>query len=289
MAGGDEIGRVYAESIHGVRLVALERFETRPTRDRLYRNLDGAGFEEAQTIDLAHDEATRSVAMVDLDLDGRLDIVVLRGGQHGAANGTSLVLTNCGELSFARRPLPNRGSRLFSASDLTFGLLDDDLRPDLFLTNGWGGTPSNRGPYRLLLNRTPPRGDAVALELVGSRSNRDAIGAQVELVDQRGRLLGHRLLAYRGRAQDGHRLLFGLGEHPGPVFARVRWPGGRVQRTGELPRNAVRRIREAEPASAGASLATPPPAAPGPGETGTSTSGPAPDRGRERRERTGGR
>ena len=82
------------------------------------------------------------------------------------------------------------------------------------------------------------------LELVGGRSNRDAIGAQVELRTGQGELLGYRLLAYRGMAQDTHLLHFGLGDHAGPVRAHVHWPSGRRSTSRDLRRNQVERILE---------------------------------------------
>ena len=261
-AGEFQVGRFYAPSIRDVRTAGMELFEVQPTRDRLYRNLGGSGFEEIDTVDLAHHRATRSVTMVDLDLNGWPEVAVVRGAHWGIENGKSFVLTNCGERSFGKQPLPNPGARLYSSNQVAFGLLDEDHRPDLFLTNGWGPSPSNRGPYRLLLNDTPPVGDAVLLELVGSRSNRDAIGAQVEIIDDRGQLLGYRLLAYRGLAQDSRLLVFGLGEHEGPVFARIRWPGGREQTTKALTRNKKKRIREPAPASSGVDLLAPAPPPP---------------------------
>jgi hypothetical protein len=242
--GDHEVGVIKGSAIRQLRTRNLERYAVEPTRDRIYRNLAGAGFEELNVGGLVHERVTRSVTMVDVDNNGWLDIAVLRGGQWGASNGRSLVVTNCGGLSFGLSALPNPGSRIYSASELTFGFLDGDVLPDLFLTNGWGPAPGNRGPYRLLLNRSAAAGDAVVLELSGTVSNRDALGAQVEIVDGHGRLLGYRLLADRGRAQDSHRLHFGLGGHAGPVFARVRWPSGQWQTTRELIRNQVLRIVE---------------------------------------------
>lgn len=102
------------------------------------------------------------------------------------------------------------------------GLIDWDLDGDLDL---W------------LVNRTAPRvrllrndwADAnrhLSIRLVGSRSNRDAIGARVEL-----QLDGGRRLVDTVRAGDGFLtqstkwLHFGVGQHPRVVKLRIRWPG----------------------------------------------------------------
>lgn len=242
-----EVGRIKAPGIRELRSPDLEVFPVQPTRDHIYRNLAGADFEEVEAPGLDHGSATRSVTMVDLDSNGWLDVAILRGAQWGSENGRSVLLTNCGGLSFGQRSLPNPGSRIFAANNLTYGMLDNDALPDLFLTNGWGPAPGNRGPQRLLINQSPPVGDSILLELVGSRSNRDAIGAQVELIDDQQQLLGYRLLAYRGLAQDSRLLHFGLGDHTGPVRARIHWPSGLRQTTRILAPNRVERIPEAAP------------------------------------------
>ena len=97
------------------------------------------------------------------------------------------------------------------------GFFNDDGLPDLFYTNGDGLMPSHRGPYQLWFNSSDSPGGYLILELEGGTSNRDAIGAQVELRDAAGALLGYRELgpAY-GRSQDTHKLHFGLADHPGP-------------------------------------------------------------------------
>ncbi len=248
--GDHLVGIISSESIDDVRGEELEKAEFERTSDVLLRNLGGGGFEPVPLPQLEHSHWTTSAALVDLDNNGWLDIALARGGQQGALNGDSVVLMNCGGFAFDAHPLPNPGAEIYRAGELVFGFADGDARPDLFLTNGSHLTPSNRGPYRMLLNRTPAVGAAVMLELVGTRSNRDAVGARVDLLDDAGRLLGSRLLAYRGRAQDSHRLHFGLGEHRGPVRARIRWPSGLRQTTGPLEPNRLTRI--VEPTGAGA-------------------------------------
>lgn len=85
------------------------------------------------------------------------------------------------------------------------------------------------GKAALLRNRSRVQGPPLILELVGTHSNRDGIGARVE-VD-----LGSTMLV---RQRDGSssylscsegRLIVGIETHPSAKQVRVRWPGGRTE------------------------------------------------------------
>ena len=85
-------------------------------------------------------------------------------------------------------------------------------------------------PARLLENRTAPRGSWIGLKLQGRNSNRDAIGARVELRDN-GRLQVREVRSggsYLG--QSDFRVLFNLlSDSPAGLKLRIRWPDGRFQ------------------------------------------------------------
>ncbi|MGH0028863.1 MAG: ASPIC/UnbV domain-containing protein [Myxococcota bacterium] len=73
------------------------------------------------------------------------------------------------------------------------------------------------------------RGANHTAQPVAGASNRDGIGARVE-VTAGGTTQVRELRAGEGlAAQNAGRLLFGLGDHAGPASARVVWPSGRVQ------------------------------------------------------------
>jgi hypothetical protein len=102
-----------------------------------------------------------------------------------------------------------------------FGDLDDDGDLDI-VVNHQDGAPA------ILRNDTPSGNRSIRLRLVGTRSNRDAIGARVEVK------AGDRTL-YRQRKggtslESSHdpRLLIGLGRAPEAVRVVVRWPSGAV-------------------------------------------------------------
>ena len=114
--------------------------------------------------------------------------------------------------------------RAFALADF-----DRDGRLEVFLKN-------RSGPQlRLLKNVLPQLGDAIAFRLRGTRSNRDAIGAQVTV--EAGALRVSKFLQAGSGflSQHSKELFFGVGSETGPVRATVRWPNGLVQRLDDLP------------------------------------------------------
>jgi len=113
--------------------------------------------------------------------------------------------------------------RSYAGRGVAVGDFDNDGDPDvLMLCMG--------EPPRLFRNDTAPGGHWVGLQLVGTRSGHDAIGARVTLTAAgrartRARLGGGSYLT----ASDP-RLLFGLGETTRVDAIEVRWPSGPVER-----------------------------------------------------------
>jgi ASPIC and UnbV/FG-GAP-like repeat len=126
---------------------------------------------------------------------------------------------------------------------------DDDGRLDLYQTNA-------NQPALLYMNRTEGAGNWVELELTGTRSNRDAIGARVRLVARVGDRLETWIREVNGgnaySSQSTKRLHFGLGAATAVESLEIRWPGGEVGKLvaedGRPPIavNAITRIVEGE-------------------------------------------
>ncbi|NNN07429.1 MAG: CRTAC1 family protein [Elusimicrobia bacterium] len=78
----------------------------------------------------------------------------------------------------------------------------------------------------LYRNDTPRRGSWIGLRLIGTKSNRDAIGAAVSAVLDDGRILKRDNYPFNGyAAQSDSRIHFGLGTHRVDKI-RIRWPSG---------------------------------------------------------------
>ena len=100
--------------------------------------------------------------------------------------------------------------------------LDRDGRIDLVIAN-------NNAPPTILMNFLAAAGRWVELELVGSRSNRDAVGAAVRLTVG-GRTMVRTVEAGSGySAQSTHPLHFGLAQAAELESLEVRWPSGEVE------------------------------------------------------------
>ena len=106
-------------------------------------------------------------------------------------------------------------SRAFAVLDF-----DQDGRPDIILK-------SRLGPQvRLLQNNCAGTNHAIAFRLQGTKSNRDAIGARID-VDGQAKWLtaGSEFLS-----QHSKTLLFGLGANTIAKEVTIKWPSGLVQR-----------------------------------------------------------
>ncbi|MAG92748.1 MAG: hypothetical protein CMJ48_03210, partial [Planctomycetaceae bacterium] len=104
--------------------------------------------------------------------------------------------------------------------------VDWDLDGDLDVWHSCRTAPR----LRFVRNETPQARHFVAFKLVGRSSNRDAIGARVELA------LGEKTLIKTVHAGDGYLsqsskwVHFGLGDAASVERVSVRWPGGGVER-----------------------------------------------------------
>jgi hypothetical protein len=171
----------------------------------------------------------------DADLDGRLDVAVANGhvnrasqeryGAPFAQQAQFFLGTASGRFrdvssqvgAYFRRKVVGRG--------LAWADYDNDGLPDLVFSH-------NGGPSSLLRNRTSTTNSWLRLELVGDgkRSNRNAIGARVE-VEAAGGVKQVRFLNGGGSylSASERRLLVGLGPADHAHRVTVTWPSGRVQ------------------------------------------------------------
>jgi len=98
----------------------------------------------------------------------------------------------------------------------------------------------------LLRNNVGQDNAWIGFQLVGTRSNRDAIGSKLTM-----RLGGRKLVRWITSGASifpahDHRVIFGLGSKPGPetVSIEIRWPHGETQTVTGLRPNRYYRIVE---------------------------------------------
>jgi len=102
---------------------------------------------------------------------------------------------------------------------LAIGDIDNDGKIDVVIT-------SNDGPAWLLHNETPGHNHWITLNLVGVKSNRDGIGAQVKIVSSVGEQYATVTTAGSYQSSSDKRLHFGLGAATSVTQAEIRWPSG---------------------------------------------------------------
>lgn len=186
------------------------------------------GFERGT--DVYSDTFRWGTALVDLDLDGWLDISEATGNvfteREAFDRGFSLLLDqwpnllhNNGDGTFrAVGPTPEDGrAERRSLRGIAVTDLDEDGRPDLVFAPA-------RGRPLLLRNVRPSVGHWLKVRLVGHAPNTGAVGAFVDVVSD-GQTYHQERLAGEGYLGNfDSRLFFGVRED-GPVTVSVRWPG----------------------------------------------------------------
>jgi hypothetical protein len=214
----------------------VTNFQNRP--NMLYLNQGGLRFQEASMPSgLGAPSLFRlkfGTVFIDADLDGNLDIAVANGHiQRNAEQIHGVPTAQEGQLFLGDgrgkfREVSLQAGAYFRQRFLGRGLAwadyDNDGRPDLAFSH-------NGGPVALLHNETQTSNHFLTLELKGDgkRSNRNAIGARVEI-------------EYGGRTQvrfingggsylsaNDRRILAGLGSAERAERVTVTWPSGQKQ------------------------------------------------------------
>ena len=113
------------------------------------------------------------------------------------------------------RPAPHRG--------LAYGDLDNDGRMDLVVT-------ALGAPVSVFRNVTETHNHWILLKLVGTKSNRMGIGAQIRITTDDGRMLYNEATTSTGYAASSDpRVHFGLGNSRVMQEIEIRWPSGTRQ------------------------------------------------------------
>ncbi len=119
-----------------------------------------------------------------------------------------------------------------------FADFDNDGRVDVVVT-------ALNGPAKLFRNTTASAGHWLALKLIGTKSNRDGLGARVGLTLPDGRKIYNHATTSVGYASSSEKLVrFGLGAHVRATSIEVRWPSGRVQVLENVRADVVLEVRE---------------------------------------------
>jgi enediyne biosynthesis protein E4 len=189
------------------------------------------------------------LALLDYDLDGRMDILTGNGlaepgidsFEHGRAFASAPSLLWSDGRDWTRAP-PPAGPDAFSTPLTARGIAVADVYGDGNLDVV---IAQNGGGPRLFRNDQRVHRSWLRIDLVGTRCQRDAGGARVEVHTPRGVLVQTMEPAMGFMAQSEKTLTFGLGEDDRVRRIVVRWPDGLRQEV--RPEGINRRLVITEP------------------------------------------
>jgi enediyne biosynthesis protein E4 len=131
--------------------------------------------------------------------------------------------------SVFRQPWASRG--------MAIGDIDNDGRLDAVVTE-------NGGPIHILHNETESKNHWLALNLVGHKSNRDAIGAGVKIITAHGEQQATVTTCSSYLSSGDKRVHFGLGLQSVIKEVDIRWPSGIKQTLHEVKADQMLRVDE---------------------------------------------
>ena len=123
------------------------------------------------------------------------------------------------------------------ARGLAVGDIDNDGRVDAVVT-------TNDGSVHVLHNETVTQNHWILLHLVGHKSNRDAIGAEVSVVTASGPQYATVSTAGSYLSASDKRLHFGLGQQSVVQRIEIRWPSGIRQTLKDVSADQILQIDE---------------------------------------------
>ena len=217
----------------------------------LYRN-NGDGTFTYVTYDSDLGRITRfhsgwGVRFLDYDNDGWKDLLIAQGHDLDTIElnypnlhyrepmllvrntGTGFVDVSADSGTVFHEPWLGRG--------IAVGDIDNDGRLDAVVT-------TNDGPIHILHNETSTPNHWLALKLVGHKSNRDAIGAEVRLTTARGKQSATVTTASSYLSASDKRLHFGLGGDPVAKTVDIHWPSGIVQTLKDVRADQILQVDE---------------------------------------------
>ena len=206
----------------------LDLWVTDAKYNRLMRNMGNKQFEDIGAASgispITAQYVSWGTGIYDFDNDGLLDILTFHGGLIHLIPEEHSVYRGLGNAKFA--DVSRQAGPVFDVKTVArgacFGDYDNDGKVDAFLVNlGAQGT--------LFHNVSTNTGHWITIQLKGTKSNRDGIGARLELTAGGKKQIAERVAGSGYLSQDDGRMHFGLGAATKVDKLTVKWPSGREQ------------------------------------------------------------
>jgi enediyne biosynthesis protein E4 len=206
----------------------LDLWVTDSKYDRLMSNIGAKGFEDISASSGISAAAGQYVSwasgVYDFDNDGWLDILVFHGGLIHMISQEQSLYRGLGGGKFA--DVSGSGGSVLDVKTVSRGACfadyDNDGKVDAYVINlGARGT--------LLHNVSRNNNHWLTIALKGTKSNRDGIGARVELFSGSHHQVAERVAGSGYLSQNDGRLHFGLGAATRVDKLTIHWPSGRDQ------------------------------------------------------------
>lgn len=211
--------------------------------NRLMRNTATSGFEDLGPSSGISQATAQYVSwgtgVYDFDNDGWLDVLIFHGGLAHMVPQEQSLFRGLGGGKFAdisRDAGPVLDVKTVSRG-ACFGDYDNDGKMDAFVIHlGSAGT--------LLHNVTVKSGHWLTVSLKGRKSNRDGIGAHLELLAGGRKQIAERIAGSGYLSQDDGRVHFGLGSAAKVDRLVIHWPSGKDQALENLAADRVLTVEE---------------------------------------------
>jgi len=237
------------QPIDKLEAIGEQRAEEAPAR--LFVPREGKYVEESEKRGINQQiVAGASVVAGDFDNDGHLDLFILGSGEIGLQHNLLLLNDGKGALRVVKDAGGAPGGGAGVGDCVATADFDGNGRLGLLVVRGGSmgrslGLPSDRGGYRLYRNVVANGNHWLEIDLEGTRSNRDGIGAVVRVTANgvtQSRLQDG---GQHNRCQNHARLHFGLAQAATIDKITVQWPSGTVQQLNGVAADRVLHIKEA--------------------------------------------
>ena len=220
--------------------------------DTLYHNLGEQGFSDvsyaAKLARPTYEWVGWGTGFFDMDNDGWLDLFIANGHvypQMDLVRGAPpyrqpmQLFRNRHDGTFEDVSNVLSSLPMESRRGVAFGDINNDGKMDMIVIN-------TGAPPTLLLNETETKNHRVLFKLVGTKSNRSAVGARVTV--KAGKLIQMNEVRAGGSylSQNDPRLHFGLSSVATMDEVEIRWPSGHVEQLHNVPADFIYTIVEGQ-------------------------------------------